>query len=153
MCIRDRTLEIAQQEAENDVDIRFAEKSSAVSEKQLLKSQNAVREFALSISETEIDRLKLERDQALLSKEQAELEQAGSELTVKLRDEQSKLAALQLDRRVIRSPLDGEIVEVAIQRGEAVASGQSIVRIVSLKRLRVKAVSYTHLTLPTICSV
>ena len=61
-------------------------------------------------------------------------------MTVKLRDEQRKLAALQLDRRVIRSPLDGEIVEVGIQCGEAVASGQTIVRIVSLARLRVKAV-------------
>jgi len=131
---------IATEQAGSDVNLRLSRKSLAVSQKQLLKSENAVREFALSISETEIDRLRLERDQASLSIEQAESEGSVALLTAELRDEERKATAIRLRRRNILSPIDGIVVAVDTQCGEAVQSGQMVVRIIGLDKLRVKAV-------------
>lgn len=130
---------VAAQEAKNDVNLRFAEKSLALNEKQLEKSLAAVQQFSRSISETEIDRLKLERDQSALSIEQAMMEKETAELNVKLREEQKRAAEIRLQRRNILSPIRGTVAEVPIQQGESVTSGQPVVRIINLDRLRVIA--------------
>lgn len=134
------SLDIAKQDAKNDVNLRFAQKSIAVNQKQLQKSQEAVREFAMSISETEIDRLRLERDQSQLSCEQALLEKETAKLTTDLRTEEKASAEIRLKRRMIKSPIAGIVVNVDIQEGEAVSAGQQIVRVINLDRLRIKAV-------------
>ncbi len=131
---------IASEESKSDVNLRLSRKSLAVREKQLLKSENAVKEYALSISETEIDRLRLERDQASLSIEQAESEGAVALLTANLRDEERKASAIRLCRRQICSPIAGMVVAVEAQCGESVQSGQTVVRVIGLDKLRVKAV-------------
>lgn len=136
----DLAWEIASEQAKSDVNLRLSCKSLAVSQKQLLKSENAVKEYARSISETEIDRLRLERDQASLSIEQAEADGSIARLTAELRDEQRKATAIRLRRRNILSPIDGMVVAVDTQSGEAVQSGQTVVRIIGLDKLRVKAV-------------
>ncbi|MEL7498508.1 MAG: HlyD family efflux transporter periplasmic adaptor subunit [Planctomycetota bacterium] len=132
-------LRIAQQEATNDVNLRFSQKTLALNDKQLEKSLAAVRQYAKSISETEIDRLRLERDQSELSIEQAELEKATAELNVRLRQQQLDASEIRLTRRSIRSPLHGTVVDLLVQRGEAVTAGQPVIRVVNLDRLRVKA--------------
>jgi len=136
----DLAWKIASEQAESDVNLRLSCKSLAVSQKQLLKSENAVKEYARSISETEIDRLRLERDQACLSIEQAEADGSVARLTAELRDKERKATAIRLRRRNILSPIDGMVVAVDTQSGEAVQSGQTVVRIIGLDKLRVKAV-------------
>lgn len=136
----DLAWKIASEQAKSDVDLRLSCKSLAVSQKQLLKSENAVKDYARSISETEIDRLRLERDQASLSIEQAEADGSIAKLTAELRDEERKATAIRLRRRNILSPIDGMVVAVDTQSGEAVQSGQTVVRIIGLDKLRVKAV-------------
>jgi len=131
--------QIAVQEAKSDIDLRFARKSFDVSEKQLQKNENAVREYAASISETEIDRLRLERDQAMLSIEVADMELCRATLTAKLRGEEKKLSEIQLSRREIKSPISGLVAEVAVQEGESVPNGSTVVRVIGLNKLRVKA--------------
>lgn len=131
---------IAAKESENDVDLRFARKSIEVNQKRLNKSVEAVKEFAKSISETEIDRLNLELEQSVLSAEQAVLQRAIGKLTLALRKEQQRAAEIQLNRRNIVSPINGMVVEVSAQQGEAVSGGTPIVRVISLDKLRVKAV-------------
>lgn len=131
--------EIALQESKSDIDFRFARKSFDLQQKQLQKSQNAVRQYASSISETEIDRLRLERDQAKLSIEVAEMELCRATLTARLRGEERKISEIQLQRREIKSPIDGIVAEVSVQEGESVTSGTPVVRVIGLDKLRVKA--------------
>ena len=133
-------LKIALEESKSDVDLRLSQKSLAVSQKQLQKSQNAVAEYARSISETEIDRLTLERDRASLSIEQAQMQGSMSLLTAELREAESVVSDIRLRRRKIVSPIDGVVVEVATQQGEAVQGGQMVVRVIGLDKLRIKAV-------------
>ncbi len=133
------TWKIAVQQSESDVDFRFSQKSFALRRKQLQKSQNAVREFNASISETEIDRLRLEQDQAMLSIEQAQMENCQAKLTATLREEQKKVSEIRLRNREILSPIDGIVAQVAFQKGESVSGGEAVVRVISLDKLRVKA--------------
>ncbi len=130
---------IADAEAGNDVNLRFSEKTLMLNEKILEKSLNAIAAYPKSISETEIDRLRLERDQSELSIQQAQLGQEVARLTAQLRREEKTLADIQLARRTLRSPLAGIVVGIDAHPGEAVVSGKPTMRIVSLKRLRLIA--------------
>lgn len=137
--VKHMALRVAEAEAKNDIDVRYSEKTLKVNGKILEKSLNAVRTYAKSISETEIDKLRLERDQSELSIEQAEVKQKVAQLTAQLRDEEKNLAEINLARRTIRSPLDGVVVDVTVKRGEAVAAAKPVIRIISTRRLRVIA--------------
>jgi RND family efflux transporter MFP subunit len=130
---------VADAEAGNDVNLRFSEKTLMLNGKILEKSLNAIVAYPKSISETEIDKLRLERDQSELSIEQAQLEQEVAMLTAQLRREEKTLADIQLARRTLRSPLAGIVVSVDVQAGEAVVSGKPALRIVSLNKLRLIA--------------
>ncbi|MFK7738387.1 MAG: efflux RND transporter periplasmic adaptor subunit [Pirellulaceae bacterium] len=137
--VRNMAWRAAEAEANNDVNIRYSQKTLLLNGKILQKSLNAVGTYAKSISETEIDKLRLERDQSELSIEQAQVEQEVAIVTARLRNAEKTLAEIELDRRTIRSPLDGVVVDVQIQPGEAVGIAKPVVRIISTKRLRVIA--------------
>lgn len=126
-------------EAGNDVKLRFSEKTLMLNGKILDKSLKAVAAYPKSISETEIDKLSLERDQSELSIEQAQLEREVALLTAQHRREEKTLADIQLARRTLRSPLAGIVVSVDVQAGEAVVSGKPVMRIVALSKLRLIA--------------
>ncbi|HBJ35579.1 MAG TPA: hypothetical protein DDZ51_12695 [Planctomycetaceae bacterium] len=130
---------VADTEAGNDVNLRYSEKTLMLNGKILEKSINANNTYAKSISETEIDKLRLERDQSELSIQQAQVEQEVAMLTAQLRREEKSLADIQLARRTLRSPLAGIVVNIDVQPGEAIVSGKPALRIVSLDKLRLIA--------------
>lgn len=130
---------VADAEAGNDVNLQFFEKTLMLNGKILEKSLNANVAYPKSISETEIDKLRLERDQSELSIQQAQLEQEVAMLTAQLRAEEKTLADIQLARRTLRSPLAGIVVSIDVQAGEAVVGGKPALRIVSLGKLRLIA--------------
>lgn len=87
---------VADAEAGNDVNLRFSQKTLMLNGKVLEKSLNAIAAYPKSISETEIDKLRLERDQSELSIEQAQLEQEVAILTSQLRREEKHLPTFNL---------------------------------------------------------
>lgn len=130
-------LDIAKEESNNDIDLRFAKVSVDVNRKVYQRSLNARKQFAKSVSKTELESLKLELERSRLSGEQAEKTAAVSELTVELRKAQLELARVRLESRQIKSPVSGVVVEVRRQVGEWVQAGQPIARVIDLKKLRV----------------
>ncbi len=167
------THRIASRKSDNDVAVRHAVKSRDASKADLERALQARKDFAKSISQTEVDRLRLIVERNELEIEKAEFDQgiadlqkqiedssmAGQDQTVArltlsveqarvqkevdglTRDLKSRLvdqAKLQVQRRRIRSPLDGVVVEVFRHRGEWLEPGQRVLRIVRLDRLRVE---------------
>ena len=130
-------LAIAQQESENDVDLRYAKVSEEVNQKILDRSKRAIRAYAKSVSTTELEQLRLELERSRLSGEQAERQENVNNLTVKLKREQMAIAEIRLDNRAIKSPASGIITQIYKQPGEWVQSGEPIVRIISADRLRI----------------
>ena len=131
---------IAELEASNDVDVRFAQKSMEVNQKLLQRSQNAREKYAKSIAQTDVDRVRLEFEQSVLSEEQAMLQAKVASRQFQLEKENFQLAEIRLENRNVCSPLKGRVEQIFVQNGEWVNAGQPIARIVDPTKLRVKAI-------------
>jgi len=131
--------QIATLQAQNDIDLRYANKSTEVIATTLERLKKAKASYDKSISQTEIDQSKLEYQRSILSAEQATATAQIAEQTKDLREQQMKAAELRLQYREIRAPNDGEVAEVFTQVGEAVAAGQMTVRVINMDRLRIVA--------------
>jgi len=125
----------AMEVASSDVENRAAVKSLEVSKAELLRAQEAVEKFAKSISQTEMDRLRLTTERAELLIEQAEQTARVARLDADLRQNQVKFAKNTLDRHLIRTPISGMVVQVSFHPGEWVETGKSMARILRLDRL------------------
>lgn len=132
-------LQIATLQAQNDIDLRYANKSTEVVAKTLERLKKAKASYDKSISQTEIDQSALEYQRSILSAEQATAATQIAEQTKGLREQQMKAATLRLEFREILAPIDGEVAEVFAQVGEAVAAGEMTVRVINMDRLRIVA--------------
>lgn len=126
----------AAKEADSDVKVRFARKSLEVAQSELRRAIDSERRFAQSVSQSELDRLRLSVQKTELEIEQAQLElelaQAGREIK-QIEVDSAKHAIRQ---RQIVSPLSGFVAEVMRHQGEWVEPGQTILRVLRLDRLR-----------------
>ena len=129
-------LRIARRQADNDIRVRFAKKSAEVAAAELRRSLDSVRRYRKSISDTEIDRLRLSAEQARLEIEQSDEQFAEAKLTAEVKDTEEKLARLELVRSRIEAPLSGVVVQLNRRAGEWVKPGDPVVRILRVNRLR-----------------
>lgn len=129
---------IAEQKAENDVSVRFAEKAKMVAEAELKRGRTAYEQFKQSISDSELERLRLTVEKWGLDVEQAKRDLKVAKLDLELKRNLVAQAELELDHRQIRAPFAGEVVKVSGFRGEWVESGESLIHLVRVDRLRVE---------------
>lgn len=129
-------LEIARRNAENDVNTRFANKSVEVAKAELRRSTESIEKYPKSISDSEMDRLRLIVDRAVLEVEQAERELEIAEFTRQIKENGYKSAQEKVERHRITAPIGGVVVQVNRHRGEWVEPGEMVVRILRLDRLR-----------------
>jgi macrolide-specific efflux system membrane fusion protein len=132
-------LAIARRQAEDDVNVRFAKKSVEVAQAEKNRADESIKKFPKSISNTELDRLRLTVEKSIL-----EVERATSELKIarhnrELKENEVKIATENVARRQITSPVSGVVVEVQRRRGEWVQPGQTVVRILRIDLLRAEA--------------
>ncbi len=132
-------LKMAQVLVENDIKVRFARKSLEVAQAELKRSQESVEKFPKSVSQTELDRLRLLADKAQLEIEQAAVDHEQAVLSHQLKQHDVERAKLSLERRLIKAPFPGVLVQWKKQRGEWVEPGTPLVRMIRLNRLRAEA--------------
>src|SRR5262245_19898950 len=128
--------EIALRKFRNDVDLRYAKKSTEVAKAELARSLDTNEKYPKTVSNSELDRQRLLVDQGELQIEKAEHEREVAGLTRQIHESEHKIASEQLERRTILAPLRGMIVEVLRRRGEWVQPGDTVVRIVRLDKLK-----------------
>ena len=128
--------EIAAKNAANEIGLLTAEKTLEVARAQYERADATGKKFRNSISQTELDRLRLDGEKAALAVRQAKHDLQIAELTCRLKQNERDYASRSVDRRRILAPLPGMVVEVERQRGEWVQPGDTVVRIVRLDRLR-----------------
>jgi macrolide-specific efflux system membrane fusion protein len=131
-------LQVAQQEAGNDVSIRYAQKTAEVAKATYDASEEVNLKAAKTIPRIELLRQYLQWEQAGLQTEQAQHEFGIAKVSVNVQQAQLDAAILDVNRREIRSPLDGVIEEVYPREGEWLRPGDPILRIVRMNRLRVE---------------
>ncbi|QDU73820.1 multidrug resistance protein MdtN [Bremerella volcania] len=128
--------DIAAREAKNDVNIRFAKKSLEVAAAELMRSEEALSIAEKSVSQTEMDRLRLLVEKSRLEIEQSEEKTAIAKLTAELRDAELQIVKTQLKKHQIESPIQGMVVAVFRRSGEWVETSDSVVKVVRIDRLR-----------------
>lgn len=121
--------------ARSDLESRAAIKSLEVSRAELARAQEAVERFSKSISQTEMDRLRLTTERAELLVEQSAQTARISKLEADLRKNQLDFAQHTLDRHQVRTPISGMVVQVSFHPGEWVETGKSVARVLRLDRL------------------
>jgi macrolide-specific efflux system membrane fusion protein len=129
-------LENSKKQAGNDIKVRFAKKSSEVAEAEVKRALASLEKFAKSVSETELDRLKLTAQKAVLEIEQAQHDFEIVQFTKEVNENQVELAESNVSRRKITAPIAGVVVQVYKHRGEWIEPGKSVLRILRIDTLR-----------------
>jgi len=132
-------LKIAQSIVDNDIKLRFAKLTGAVANSELQRAIDSNVQLPKSVSKTEIERLKLLAEKASLEIQQAEIEQQQAVLSLRIKQQEFDRATLALDRRTIKAPFSGMVVQWKKHRGEWVEAGTPVLRLIQLNRLRAEA--------------
>lgn len=122
--------------AESDVKVRFARKSAEVAAAELRRALESERRLAESVSDSELDQLRLVAEKATLEIEQAQLEQDLAQTTSELKANDVQAAEHSIAQRRVTAPLSGFVAEIQRHGGEWVQPGQTIFRILRLDHLR-----------------
>ncbi|MEM6473331.1 MAG: HlyD family efflux transporter periplasmic adaptor subunit, partial [Planctomycetota bacterium] len=125
-------------ESDNDVNLRFAKRSLQVRQQELLQSQLANETYAGAVSEMELREIRLTVDQATLAIEQAERDLMIAHANVNEKKAAVAIAATNLERHTVRTSVAGMVSEIETEPGEWVEAGKPLVRVISLKKLRVE---------------
>lgn len=131
-------LEMANEEWRNDINVRYAKAAADVSLLRLRQAKEATDKVPDAYTFTELKVLELQYKQYLLQTEQAEHERNLAGMSVRVREAEKKLASYELGRRVVKSPVEGAVVEVFPRVGAWVRAGDPIARVVQLDRLRIE---------------
>ncbi len=124
-------LAVVKQEAENDVDVRFARKACQVAANEYEISLRLNERSAGVITIAELERLRLAAERAELQIESAERELAIKKLR---RDE----AEAELDTYRVKAPFEGTVTRVFKSRGQAVQQGDPILEVTNVEKLRIE---------------
>jgi multidrug efflux pump subunit AcrA (membrane-fusion protein) len=124
--------------AESDVDVRYSVAAEKVAEAEHQKALESHTKVPGSVTEVERNRLKLNHQKGELQIEQAELERRMNELAAASKGVELEAAESAIERRLIKSPLDGVVVQIFPHEGEWMQPGDPLAHVVRIDKLRVE---------------
>ena len=132
------SMEVAQKNFENNIDIDVARKNFAVAENEYVQAVEANKRIDDVYPPAELDRLKLVRDRANLEIDRAIHAQKIAELELnKIQIENQQLQDM-LQKHKVLAPVSGMVVAIEKRVGEWVEPGAVVVRLVEIDRLRIE---------------
>lgn len=126
----------AEAKAANEIRIRYADKALEVARAELKRSSESIREFAKSISQSQIDVERLTVEKLELEREQAEHDVALEKFELRLKENALETARLDLELHAVRAPFAGVVAVVSGRAGEWVEPGAPVLRLVAIDALR-----------------
>lgn len=128
--------ERARLEAEDDAEVRFAQKAHEVARAELERAERSIEKFRDSVSKSEIERLQLEVARTDAGLQRARHERKLAEVAARIKATELREAEHDLALTRVEAPFDGQVLEVKRDAGEWVEPGQTITRLVRIDRLR-----------------
>ena len=119
--------------------MQYAQAAAKVAGADYDRDREANRAVAGTITASQLRRDKLDWDRARLQIKQAAEDRVLAGLTAKSKAAEVEAADKAIERRLIRAPIDGEVVRVYRQAGEWVKPGDPILQIKRFDTLRIKA--------------
>jgi multidrug efflux pump subunit AcrA (membrane-fusion protein) len=129
-------LDNARRKAENDIAVRVAEAAAEVAAAELRRALESRKQYPVSVSDAEVDHLRLAAEHAKLQIEQARYDLQTAQLALRVHENAQRQAERTVERHRIASPTSGRLVQILRRRGEWVEPGQGVARILGLDRLR-----------------
>jgi macrolide-specific efflux system membrane fusion protein len=131
-------LAIAKAEAANQHRVEASAKGAAVAHAELKRATEAGEKYSKSISQTELDRLRLAAEQSELENAEARHDLEVAKLNADLKELEVAATKLLLEHHRLVSPIDGIVVDLRRRKGEWVEPGMTVARIISMDPLRVE---------------
>jgi multidrug resistance efflux pump len=129
-------LQAALKKAESTVEIDYATAAYQVAEKEFEINRELRKKNSISLIEYE--RSALAKTQAHLSIDKTRNDLAIEQLTAEAQRVELEAVNDSIGRHQIVSPLDGNVMEIYKQAGEWVETGEKVLRVVRMNRLRVQ---------------
>jgi len=130
--------ETAKEQATNDVDVRYAAAAADVAKYAWMKAVEANQKSPSAVPKVEVLRLQLDHRRAELQIEKAQLDRRVAALTAETKQAEVAAVDTNIERRQLKSPIDGIVVNVYRHLGEWVPPGEAVMRIVRINRLRIE---------------
>jgi multidrug resistance efflux pump len=124
--------------AQDDIEVRYAEAAFAVATAELERALSIDRKNSGSVTQTEIQKLKLAKHRDELQIERSKLDMRVAKMNADVHQAAVKSADDAVARRQIASPLAGIVVTLFHEKGEWVAAGEPVVQVIRIDRLRVE---------------
>jgi multidrug efflux pump subunit AcrA (membrane-fusion protein) len=130
--------EAADKEANSDINVRYQKATAEVALKAWQKLLKANEGTKGTVAEIEVLKTELEYRKAMLGIDKAKEEHDAAGLTAKAKAAEAKAAEIGVERRILRAPFDGVVVNVKKHVGEWVAAGEPVVELIRVDRLSIR---------------
>jgi multidrug efflux pump subunit AcrA (membrane-fusion protein) len=131
-------LKVAEKQAVDDIEVRFAVAGADVYAAKLRRSLLANNKTPGTVSDSDIDEQRLERDKFVLQIEKAKKDMEVAGLQKQVSEAELEQAGANLERRRIVAPLDAVVIELSRHEGEWVQPGDPVMRLMRIDQLRVE---------------
>ena len=142
-------LTAAEKQAANNVNVRFADRATAIAQAELDDANDANRRVRGTVTTAEVRRRRFEVQRAAFRTEQAQMEFEIAALTRDTRMAELDAARHAIARRQLQAPFGGVVVEIFKHEGEWVNPGDPVYRIVRLDQLWVEGFLSADTYLPS----
>ena len=130
--------------ASDDASVKIAEATNSVARVELAQRIKIKARSRDAVSDSEVRQLELARDRTKFEIERAKLNLQIEKLVADKEEAAVKAAEHEIAQRRISSPVNGEVVTVIRQKGEWVAAGDPVFRVVRMDQLRVEGIVSAH---------
>jgi len=132
-------MEVAAEKIEqNKISREYQESAYKVAELQYTRRRDKNKEVVGSTPQLELIEFWLKADGAMKQIDVSKSEEKVAKAEYRVKEVQVEMAAEAIEKRQIKSPLDGIVVKVEKNLGEWVQPGDPVFRVISLEKLRVR---------------
>lgn len=127
----------AQAQAQNQAELEVAQKAEEVSKAEYDTFGEVKKRNPGAVSDSELRKYLFQYEKAIAQVKQAINEREIAALTAASKLAQLEALSVELDLRQIRSPFNGQVVEVYKKHGEWVQAGEAVMHLIGLDKVRV----------------
>jgi macrolide-specific efflux system membrane fusion protein len=122
--------------AKNEANINFAKAAAAVAESVCMRDKKSNERMAGSVTDADVETHKLDHIKAVLQIEVSEMEKTIAKYSCNVSKSEWDAANEKIERRRIKSPLDGQVQKISRHLGEWVMAGDTVLKVVRINKLR-----------------
>jgi multidrug resistance efflux pump len=131
-------LTVAKEQAGSDINVRYTKAAAEVAKATYLRDVDANNKVQGSVPQATVQEDLLKHKAAVLSIEKSDLELKVAKLQVNVSEAELDAAEEKVERRQIKSPLDGQVRKNYHHLGEWVQQSDPVLHVVRVNRLRVE---------------